>query len=36
MRVLKNVENKIKLVTITCGLILFGCIIISLGQTDGG
>lgn len=32
MSVLKNVENKIKLVTITCGLFLFGCIIISLGS----
>lgn len=32
MSVLKNVENKIKLVTITCGLFLFGCIVISLGS----
>ena len=32
MSVLKNVENKVKLVTITCGLFLFGCIVISLGS----
>ena len=33
MSVLKNVENKIKLVTITCGLFLFGCN--AYCQTDG-
>ena len=29
--VLKNVENKIKLVTIVCSIFLAGCIVISLG-----
>ena len=30
--VLKNVENKIKLVTIVCPVFLAGCIVISLGS----
>ena len=30
--VLKNVENKIKLVTIVCSIFLVGCVVISLGS----
>ena len=33
--VLKNVENKIKLVTIVCSIFLAGCIVISLGRLYG-
>ena len=33
--VIKNLENKIKLVLIICSLFLTGCIIISISSIDG-